>query len=164
MGEEVDTRGMNADNYSPDNDPDGSIGHYLADRLYRSRDGRAKRKELEREVANQERGLPACGRPRKGSKEYWVGVARIALRKFPATLPDEWGEASPRELRRRLGQLRKAGYSVPRYSKMKAYELRRTYEGIRRKVAEEAARHCPEVLGEIEEGNREVAQREFEAR
>jgi hypothetical protein len=78
-------------------------------------------------------------------------------------LPEEWGEASPREIRERLGRLRRAGYSVPRYSKMHAHELRRTYEGIRRRVREEASRHCPEVLDEIKKSNREIAQREFEA-
>jgi hypothetical protein len=168
MREEVDTRGMTANTYDAERDIaeaeiPGQIGIFLANRVWLSRRRREENAVLNRAVDNQERGLPATGRPRRGSREYWKSVARIALLKLPATLPDEWGEAPPREIKRRLGRLRKAGYWVPGYSKMHADELRRTYRGIQGRVRREASRHCPEVLDEIKEGNRDIAQREFEA-
>ena len=161
----IDTMGMNSSNYDGERDVaeaeiPGQIGIDLADGIFRAR----LRRDEEREMVNQERGFPAIGRPRKGSKAYWENVARIVLCKFPATEPDEWGEASPRELRRRLGQLRRAGYEVPRYSKMHVNVLRRTYRGIQEKIGNEASRHCPEVLNEIREENRSGVLEDFNAR
>jgi len=118
--------GMTYENYDPDRDPDGSIGHALAEEYFR------------RLGFNIDK-LPKAA--------IWPDVTRIALKRFPEL---EKGEhISVGEIKYRLKMLRKAGYPVTSYSNMNAKELWDYFLSIKRDVAEKARDYCPNVLEEI---------------
>ncbi len=84
-------------------------------------------------------------------RERWGNITKIALKRFPEL---ERGERiSVTEIKRRLGQIRKAGYDVRPYSKMRKEEAWGYLMQIRREVYEKAGQYCPEVLAEIKKRN-----------
>jgi len=83
--------------------------------------------------------------------EYWAKVARVALPRFPEL--ERGGSISVKEIKRRLREIREAGYPVQPYSEMRKEEAWNYLMQIRKEVYRKAEQYCPEVLSEIKERN-----------
>jgi len=87
--------------------------------------------------------------------EYWERVSRVALRRFSELQRGE--RIGVREIKRRLGEIRKTGYDVKPYGSMNHKDAWNYLMRIRRDVAQNAQVHCQGPYRTIEEGNREQA-------
>jgi hypothetical protein len=76
-----------------------------------------------------------------------IKYGQIALRRFPELQERE--SISVIEIKKRLGELRIAGYGVKHYSKMNKTEAWNYLREIRGKIANELNIKCPEILKKI---------------
>lgn len=90
---------------------------------------------------------------------YWENTARTALLRFPELEKGERIHAA--EVKRRLSEIRNAGYTILPYSNMNAREAWLYLEQIRRDINANARIYCPDILAEITRKNEE---RKIEAR
>lgn len=92
--------------------------------------------------------------------EYWARIARIALPRFSEL---ERGEhITYKEIRDRLRALKKEGYPIGDYKKMKRGEMYHyLIHEIRPIVRGETKKFCPEVRDEIDRKNRESKESVF---
>jgi len=78
-------------------------------------------------------------------------ISRIALRRFPEL---EKGESiMDKEISRRLGEIRKAGYDVPAYSRLSKKEKWNLLINIRNDLGKKLKREDPRIYEEIREQN-----------
>lgn len=86
----------------------------------------------------------------KDLKSHWGTLARIALADFSEQKGERVGVG---EIKKRLGKLREAKYTIEPYGRMKRKEVLRYFIKICNSISSEAKRYCPEVLDEIERKN-----------
>lgn len=86
-------------------------------------------------------------------KQININAARIALRRFPELETRE--TIGVREIKKRLGEIRKTGYQIEPYSKMKKGEAWSYLNKIRSNLRHYGNRHFLEILLEIDGENRE---------
>ena len=80
-------------------------------------------------------------------REYWARVSNVVLPRFPEL---QRGECiGVREIKRRLGEIRKTGYEIESYSAMTKDEAWKYLMKVRTDVASNAKYYCPDVLQEI---------------
>ena len=134
--------GMTADSYDLARDPTGIIGITLAEELYRSFGWRAfTRRDDSRNNGADE-------------PQRWGGIARVALMRFNEQAPGE--TIHLRELKRRLGEIRTAGYNVPAYSHLSKDKVWSLLNNVRRDIREKAREYCPSVLAAINLDNTKI--------
>jgi hypothetical protein len=126
MGIEIEIGGMTpkeyADNLSEieERDPTGMIGIELANAV----DSMGSASGFLGEIGGD-----------GDDRAYWDKIARIALRRFPELQQGE--RVGVGEVKRRLGELRGAGYAVGAYSRMGGRQLWGYFMGLRRNVRKE---------------------------
>ena len=86
-------------------------------------------------------------------REYWISVVRVALPRFSEAIGGERVHVD--EIKERLGEIKRAGYEVKPYSKMKKREARNYLRNIRMDIAREAGTYCPDILREVYAANAE---------
>ena len=93
-------------------------------------------------------------------EQYWANIAKIALLRFPELQEGE--RIGFIEIRRRLTQIRMAGYPTKLYSHMNIKEISDYFFiEVRPDIYKNAGDHCPNVLKNIK---RENERRKLEAR
>lgn len=97
----------------------------------------------------------------EGRKEqYWAKIAKIALLRFPELQEGE--RISFIEIKKRLTQIKMAGYHTKSYSHMNIKEISDYFfKEVKSDIYKNAGDHCPNVLKDIK---RENERRKLEAR
>jgi hypothetical protein len=85
-------------------------------------------------------------------RDYWSMITWVALVRFPELKNGE--HISTKELKARLGEIKKAGYDVKPYGRMSRNELWDYNMKLRAEIRNEAKKNCPEVIEDIDESNR----------
>ena len=118
---------LDAKNYNPDHDiktTGGMGGIEMAEAIYQRQHQRQKEEE------NQDLLEKATGQ--ESTKDKLLKFQKIAFRDFPACEPYESASAS--EYKKRLSELRKAGYSMQPHSHLNKYQLIRRLEREQRNI------------------------------
>ncbi len=133
------------ESYDPEEDikkSGGSYGLTLADRAVKA--GIIK--------------LPRLVKKDSEEREKIWRIARVALKRFPALQRGE--SISDVELRRRLHEIREAGYSVESYSKMSKDEKWNYLMQLRRDIGAELRENYPDLARQIRSENQRMIDEE----
>ncbi len=129
MERQIEIGGMTYDSYDSENDPTGAIGLALAD-------------------AKDRQNRVACG-----ESPCIARLARIALSRFSELQSGE--RISVREIKKRLSEIRQAGYNVEPYGNMSKKEAWNYLLKIRREIREKVRDSAPGTLEMIGKTNAE---------
>ena len=92
-------------------------------------------------------------------RQYWANIARIAIVRFSELQKGK--SIFVNEIKKRLLQIKLAGYNTETYSNMNGEEISNYFfKEVRPDIYKNAGNHCPSVLREIKKENE---QRRLEA-
>ena len=103
-----------------------------------------------------ELGFERDTQPNEQTRERvkWSNLTLIALARFPELQKGE--RIGDREIKRRLGQIRDAGYDIKPYSKMTQDEAFTYLMGVRSEITKNARKYCPATLEKVARANEEA--------
>lgn len=118
------------------------------DAVARIREENWQRREADRIMAERSRQSAL-----NSDRTYWEKIANAVLPRFNECEAGERIHVA--EVKRRLSQVREAGYDVQPYSHMNARKAWQYLSQIRRNVYENARKYCPDVVSAIDRKNKE---------